>query len=262
MIASLDGLPQLVAFTFILSFFAMAAAAAFFLIERDRVAPEFRQSVTLAAMVCGIAALNYLYMKNVYLDGIEEGVKAFPTEFRYIDWLLTVPLMLVKFPSLLGLGQRGRQVMLALVGLAAFMIITGYIGETHPDQTSWHLGFWGAGCVAGAIIMGVLAMAMRELPESMHEETRRTITAMSTLVLLGWLVYPVGYLAPSFGLDADLRELIYNISDVINKVGLGMIVYFGGRRLLKAQLQSNDAAPVNAAAESPYQPLAWSPQGR
>jgi bacteriorhodopsin len=116
--------------------------------------------------------------------------------------------------------------------------------------------------VAGAIIMGVLAMAMRELPESMHEETRRTITAMSTLVLLGWLVYPVGYLAPSFGLDADLRELIYNISDVINKVGLGMIVYFGGRRLLKAQLAGTDTAPVSAAAEAPYQPLAWSPQGR
>jgi sensory rhodopsin len=262
MIASLDGLPQLVAFTFILSFFAMAAAAAFFLIERDRVAVEFRQSVTLAAMVCGIAAINYLYMKDIYLDGAKQGADTFPTEFRYIDWLLTVPLMLVKFPSLLGLGARGRQVMGTLVSLAVFMIVTGYIGETHPDQTAWHLGFWGAGCVAGAIIMVVLGLAMRELPESMHKETRRTITMMSTLVLIGWLVYPVGYLAPSFGLDADVRELVYNVADVVNKVGLGMVVYFGGRRLLKAQEEDGSAANPAPESESPYQPLAWAPQGR
>jgi sensory rhodopsin len=260
MIASLDGLQQVVAFTFILAFFAMAAGSVFFLIERDRVAAEFRQSVVLAAVVCAIAALNYLYMKGIYLDGLAEGTKTFPTEFRYIDWLLTVPLMLVKFPSLLGLGARGRQVMTILVVMAAIMIVTGYIGETHPDNVTLHLGFWGAGCIAGAVIMAVLALAMRELPESMHPQTRQTILMMATLVLIGWLVYPIGYLAPTFGLEPDARELVYNISDVINKVGLGLIVYFGGRRLLRAQQDEALIVPaMTAQAEAPYQPAAWSP---
>ena len=234
MITQFDGLQQLVAFTFILSFFGMTAAALFFILERDRVAPLFRQSVIISALVCSIAALNYFYMRQIYIAGVESGVATFPTEFRYIDWLLTVPLMLVKFPSLLGLGSRGRQIMFVLIGLAATMILTGYIGEVNPDNRAIHLGLFAVGCVAGGIIFALLALAMKELPESLHAETRQTIRWMSMLVLIGWLVYPLGFLAPSLGLDPEVRELVYNVSDLVNKVGLGLIVYFGGRRLLLA----------------------------
>lgn len=258
MISDLAGLQQLVAFTFLLSFFGMAAGSLFFLIERDRVAEEFRQSVVIAGVVCAIAALNYFYMRGIYIDGLETGDSRFPTEFRYIDWILTVPLMIVKFPSLLGLGARGRQVILTLVGLALVMIVTGYIGEVNGDNTPIHIGFWVVGCIAGAAIIGLLAVAMRELPAHVHPEVRTTIRWMAALVLFGWLVYPLGYLAPDLGLAPDVRELVYNVADVVNKVGLGLIVYFGGRRLWKAQHATQaGSAPATAGvgAATPAAPI-------
>lgn len=235
MISELAGLQQLVAFTFILVFFGMLAGSIFFMMEKDRVAPEFRQSVVVAALVCGIAALSYYYMKDIYLAGTSTGSSQFPTAFRYIDWVLTVPLMITKFPSLLGLGARGRQIIITLVSLTVVMILTGYIGEINAENTAIHLGFWGIGMVAGAAVFALLFLAMRELPEKLDPIVRKTIMSMFALVLIGWMVYPIGYLAPSFGLAPEMRELVYNIADLTNKVGLGLIVYFGGRRMLLSQ---------------------------
>lgn len=253
MISELAGLQQLVAFTFILVFFGMLAGSVFFMMEKDRVAPEFRQSVVVAALVCGIAALNYFYMKDLYLASATAGTGQFPTAFRYIDWLLTVPLMITKFPSLLGLGSRGRPIIITLVSLTAVMILTGYIGEVNPQSTGLHLGFWGIGMLAGAAVFALLFMAMRELPEALDPTVRKTIMSMFALVLIGWMVYPIGYLAPSFGLAPEVRELVYNIADLTNKVGLGLIVYFGGRRMLQTR---KAASQIGHPRSEPQQTVA------
>ncbi len=247
MISDLDGLQQLVGFTFILTFIGMTSAAGFFLLERTRVAESHRQSVTLAGIICGIAALNYFYMQNIYLDGVQSGAAAFPTAFRYIDWLLTVPLMLLKFPSLLGLGRRGRPVMLTLVGLAVVMVLTGYIGEVNAENQAVHWGFFTVGTLAGLGIFALLATALRELPDTMSESTAWSVRSMGALVLVGWLVYPVGFVLPGLGIDPELRELVYNVADLVNKVGLGMIAYFGGRRALAALAESVIPAPRTSA---------------
>jgi len=71
---------------------ALVAATAFFFIERDRVAGKWKTSLTVSGLVTLIAAVHYFYMRDVWASG-----GGSPTEFRYIDWLLTVPLLMIEF---------------------------------------------------------------------------------------------------------------------------------------------------------------------
>jgi len=221
----LTPIQNIVHYSFMLSFVGMTAAAIFFLAQRSFVIREYQVAITLSGIILLIAAMNYYYMKELYLSGIANGVMAFPTEFRYIDWLLTVPLMLIKFPVLLGLGPKGRHFLVILVTLALLMIITGFVGEINPNQALVHYGAFGVGCVAWLLIVGLLFFAISDLPPQVDPVTAKAIKRMSLFVLVGWSIYPVGYLAPMFGWQPDIRELIYNVGDLINKVGLAMFVY-------------------------------------
>ena len=71
---------------------AMVAATYFFYVERDRAIGKWKTSLTVAAMVTGIAAIHYFYMREVWVATGES-----PIVFRYVDWLLTVPLQIVEF---------------------------------------------------------------------------------------------------------------------------------------------------------------------
>jgi len=241
MIAQLGGLQQLVAFTFILTFFGMAAAALFLLVERNQVAPSFRLPVSVAGVICAIAAGNYFFMRQIYVDGAIAGTLAFPTEFRYIDWFLTVPLMLAQFPMHLGLGRRGPAFMAGLMGLSVLMLGFGYIGEVNPDRPGLQLFMWLVGCGFGAAIFVPLALALRRLPDHVSVASARTVRAMALLTLIGWTVYPFGYLQPLIGFPADARELVYNVADLVNKVGLGAIIFWGGRLALQGSGRQGSA---------------------
>ncbi len=237
MITELNALQQLVSFTFLLTFFGMAAAALFFLVERDQVSAEFRVPVALAGLVCAIAAGNYFYMREIYVTGALEGGGLFPTEFRYIDWFLTVPLMLAQFPLHLGMGRRGRMFMVWLITFSLLMLTAGYLGEINADDTTLHLGLWVLGCAFALAIVGPLLIALRALPERTPPQTVRTVRAMVILVVLGWTIYPLGYLQPALGFSPDFRELLYNVADFINKVGLGIVIFIGGRATIRRRRQ-------------------------
>lgn len=245
MISELTGLDQIVGFTFLLTFFGMSAGSIFFFFERERVTAEYRQAVVMSALTCGVAAMSYFFMQDLFISSAaSDGEQLFPTEFRYIDWFLTVPIMVLKFPSLLGLGGRGRRVMAQVVGLATLMILGGFIGELNPDNMLLHLGFYGIGMVAWFGLFGILGPAIKSLPDHIDDNKRQTIKAMGALVLIGWVIYPIGYLQPTLGFDPVVRELIYNVGDLANKVGLGLLAYFGGRRAFKALQDDETVEPA------------------
>ena len=83
---------------------AMGAGALYFFLLRDDVAPEYRSTMVVAGLVCGIACFHYYKMTGVYQSG-----QGFPTALRYIDWLFTTPLLLLKFPLLLRPWDRGAK---------------------------------------------------------------------------------------------------------------------------------------------------------
>ena len=70
----------------------MLAATAFFFMERSTVNPAWKTSVTVAGLVTGIAFIHYMYMRDVWVSTGDS-----PTVYRYIDWLITVPLQMIEF---------------------------------------------------------------------------------------------------------------------------------------------------------------------
>ena len=159
----------------------------------------------------------------------------FPTVYRYIDWFITVPLMLVKFPVLLGLGARGTAFMIRLVAVSLVMLVTAFIGEITIGNGAMHYGFYGVSVVAWLFIVYSLGSALSDLPDHVTEEKRVAIRRMFFFILIGWIIYPVGYLMPTFGVAPDYRELLYNVGDVINKVGLGLVIVAGAVAERRAQ---------------------------
>ena len=115
---------------------ALVAATAFFFIERDRVAGKWKTSLTVSGLVTLIAAVHYFYMRDVWASG-----GGSPTEFRYIDWLLTVPLLMIEFYLVLSAVTKVPAGVFwrLLVGTVA-MLGFGYAGETGMMNAS--VGFW------------------------------------------------------------------------------------------------------------------------
>jgi sensory rhodopsin len=215
--------------TFTLVFIAFCALAFFLFLEKDRVPERFRTILRVSIVYLSIAAVNYGFMREMYGASVG-GDSRFPTSYRYIDWVLTTPLMLVKFPLLLGVGPKGRAFIMKLVVLDLVMIVTGWIGELYPSVPLVHYGFFLVGCGAwfGALVL--LFIALSTLPDNVPEAVRSGVRTMGLFVLVGWAVYPVGYLMPLLGVPADLRELVYNVADLGNKGGLCLLVYITAKR--------------------------------
>ncbi len=91
-----DTLATMTFFLFFIGYISMGAAFVFFMSERGNVAPQYRTTMTISALIVGIAAFHYYYMRGVYADYGEVSI-----EYRYMDWIITVPLMALKFLSLI-----------------------------------------------------------------------------------------------------------------------------------------------------------------
>jgi sensory rhodopsin len=227
--------------SFTLTFIAFLACAFFLYLERDRVPEQFRLVVRVSTVYLFIAAVNYFYMRQVYADGIAKGVSAFPTSFRYVDWILTTPLMLLKFPLLLGIGSKGKNFMIRLVVLDLIMIVTGYVGELAATPAI-HFGFFLIGCVAWFGILASLFSALTTIPDRVGPSVRGGVRSMSLFIVIGWAIYPVGFFTPILGLPEDVRELVYNFADLFNKVGLCIVVYLAAKGTQREIAEAEEAA--------------------
>ena len=103
----------------------MVAATAFFFLERDTVPVKWKTSLTVAGLVTGVAAWHYFYMRGVWVATGES-----PTELRYIDWLITVPLQIVEFYLILAAVTTVRSSLFWKLLIASLvMLVFGYLGE-------------------------------------------------------------------------------------------------------------------------------------
>lgn len=231
-------------YMFWVGFVGMAAGTLYFLVERNSLAPEYRSTATVAALVTFVAAIHYYFMKQAVGDsGLLSEIDGFPTEIRYIDWLVTTPLLLIKFPLLLGLKEgKGRALLTKLVIADIIMIIGGYIGESSINLAGGftQLGLWAyvVGCIAWFYIIYLLFTNVTKAAEDKPAPIRKALLQMRLFILIGWAIYPVGYAVTLFapGIEVQLvRELIYNFADLINKVGFGLIAFFAVKTMSAAK---------------------------
>jgi sensory rhodopsin len=201
---------------------AMGAGALYFFLLRNNVDPVYRSTMVVAGLVCAIACFHYFKMTHVY----QESGGQFPTALRYIDWLFTTPLLLVKFPLLLRMGERGTKFFVQLVLLDIAMIVTAFIAETSPVNSERWWTFFLVSCVCEALIVGVLYVSLGQAIAEAPAPLATSLETMRLFVLIGWAIYPIGFLMARSGYG-ELREIFYNVADVINKVGFGLVAYHG-----------------------------------
>lgn len=240
----MDIFALVIQYSFWISFLCLAAGVVYFLVERDSLSEDYRSTSTVAAIICGIAAANYFYMlKMVGMDGTAASILQFPTEFRYLDWLITTPLILTKFPALLGFDEDRRPLLATLVFADLVMIITGYAGEVAINQadgktSALGIGMFVASCSAWIFIVYILYTVVSNAATNKLKPIREGLNRLKLFIVIGWAIYPIGYLVSmlGFGPEGQLaRELIYNIADVVNKVGFGLVAVFAARQVTREQ---------------------------
>ena len=214
----------------------MLAATVFFLVQHGQVDKKFKDSMLVAALITGIAAVHYYYMRDQWAEGLGS-----PTELRYVDWILTVPLMVVEFALLTGVG------MAKLFWLSVIMLVTGYFGESGVtgvlNAELWGL-ISGIAYFAMAYEVGCLRVfsdgapsgAVGDALASAKGKVPAAGKMLQWFVLVGWAIYPLGYMMGTDGwysgavasLPLDM-DIVYNIGDAINKLGFGMAVWTAAR---------------------------------
>ncbi|MDG1146421.1 MAG: bacteriorhodopsin-like [Flavobacteriales bacterium] len=224
-----------VAFTFFIGCMAMFASSVFFFVERGSVDKKWKLSLLVSALITGIAAVHYLYMRDYYMDPNTVGN---PTALRYIDWILTVPLMCVEFYLLTKIAGATKTLLWKLIIASAWMLIAGYIGEAfNPGgaAATSHSVTWGVLSTIGYIYVLYTAWygEVAQLAEKSNSEAvKRGVRTLAWFVLVGWAIYPIGYMCmdggwlnTALGWSSSNVDLWYNIADAINKIGFGLVVY-------------------------------------
>ncbi len=213
-----------VGFTFFVGCMAMMAASAFFFLSMNHYDKKWRTSILVSGLITFIAAVHYWYMRDYWAEIGES-----PTFFRYVDWVLTVPLMCVEFFLILKVAGAKRSLMWRLIVLSIIMLVTGYFGETvYRDQAQ----IWGliSGIAYFAIVYDIWLGSAKKLANAAGGAVLKAHKMLCWFVLVGWAIYPIGYMAgtPGWyeGLFGGLNlDVVYNVGDAINKIGFGLVVY-------------------------------------
>ena len=210
---------DLVGVTFWIISAAMVAATYFFTVERDRAEGKWKTSLTVAALVTGIAAIHYFYMRGVWIDTQQS-----PIVFRYVDWLLTVPLQIVEFYLILAAIAVVRAALFWKLMIASLvMLIFGFLGEAGL------MNYW-VGFIIGMagwlyIIYEIFFGEASQISAAQGTEASKTaFNALRLIVTIGWAIYPIGYIVePSMG--AGALNVVYNLADFVNKIAFGVVIW-------------------------------------
>ena len=208
------------------------AATAFFFLERGSVSAQWRTSMTVAGLVTGIAFIHYMYMREVWITTGDS-----PTVYRYIDWLITVPLLMIEFYFVLSAVRKvsGGIFWRLLVG-SLVMLIGGYAGEAGYINSflGFVIGMAGWIYILYEVFSGE---AGRLAAKSGNKSLVTAFGAMRMIVTIGWAIYPLGYVFGYLtgGVDANSLNVIYNLADFINKIAFGLVIWAaatssGGKR--------------------------------
>jgi bacteriorhodopsin len=216
---------------------ALVAATVFFFIETQRVAGKWKTSLLVSGLVTLVAAVHYFYMREVWVSTGDT-----PIVFRYIDWLITVPLLMIEFYLILSAITEVRAGIFWRLTLGTLvMLIGGFLGE------AGYMAVWPAFIIGMAgwiyILYEIFAgEAGRVNATQSPESVRSAFALMRWIVTFGWAIYPVGYVIGYLvGIDAKESmaglNIAYNLADVLNKIAFGVIIWnVASRESAKPQL--------------------------
>ena len=213
---------------------SMLFTTTFLLVARERVLPRYRMAVMVSATVTAIAAYHYFRMFDSFVHAFGPDAVAGATYnvgYRYVDWFLTVPLLLVETVAVLALARQAQSSLLVrLVPAAALMIALGYPGDSGMTM-GLAPSVWGLlSTIPFLYILYVLFVELGKSLERQSEAVQRKIKELRLLLLATWGVYPIAFIAnmnPT-GFDETgfvLRETGYTIADILAKCLFGLMIF-------------------------------------
>ena len=240
------------------TFATMAAATLFLWISRSQVGAAYKTALTVSGLVTAIAAYHYWRIFESWESAYEvrDGVVimtgfAFNDAYRYVDWLLTVPLLLIELILVMRLSSAETVSKATKLGLAAaLMIILGYPGEIAADNGTRAL--WGTlSTIPFIYIVWELFKGLGASIERQPESVRGLVKNARLLTFASWGFYPIVYMIPYTNLSGSSVEtgiqVGYTIADIVAKAGVGILIYLIATR--KSAIEYGDGAkPVLASA--------------
>ena len=204
---------------------ALVAATVFFFMETQRVSAKWKTSLTVSGLVTMVAAVHYFYMRDVWV-----ATASTPTVYRYIDWLITVPLLMVEFYIILSAVTKvSSGIFWRLIIGTMVMLVGGYLGE------AGYLGTWPGfiiGMIGWAYILYEVFLGEASKVNAAYAPpaVRSAFKTMRMIVTVGWAIYPLGYfvgylMGKSPTESANLLNITYNLADVVNKIAFGLVIW-------------------------------------
>jgi len=211
-----------VGITFWLVSMGMLAGAVFFFLERNTVAAAWRTSVTVAGLICFIAFVHYIYMRGIWVETGDT-----PTVYRYIDWLITIPMQIIAFYLILAAIRKVSGAMFwRLLIASVVMLVGGYLGEAGYIQEFVGFIILMAGWIY--ILFEIFSgEAGRLASKGGNKAVTNAFAALRMIVTIGWAIYPLGYVFGYLadGIDTNTLNVIYNLADFVNKLAFGLVIW-------------------------------------
>ncbi len=223
---------------------AMGASTVFFFFSRDLVQRKYRLALYVSGLVTLIACYHYFRIFNSWEaaytlsgDVYKPSGVAFNDAYRYVDWLLTVPLLLVELVAVLNLPwEKAKHLLITLVPAAFLMILLGYPGEIATDSTTR----WTYFVLSMIPFLYILYVLYFKLGDSLQNQPPQVVSYVSlirNLTLVAWSFYPIAYLFNEFrdtGFGLTAVQVGYSIADVVAKCGYGIIIFWIARAKTEA----------------------------
>jgi len=220
----------------------MGSATIFFWLQLPNVRKKYRTALIITGLVTFIATYHYFRIFNSWIDAFDVkfdphadtykvGLTGAPFNdaYRYVDWLLTVPLLLIELILVMGLSTEETSSLAWSLGLAsALMVALGYPGEIQ-DSPSGRWTWWCLAMIPFCYVVYSLAVGLEAATAKMHPDAAYLTRYARWLTIISWLTYPGVYLIKMVGLSgvtATAAEQIgYSIADVVAKAVFGVMIW-------------------------------------
>jgi len=228
---------------------SMMATTMYLWFRSFAVQERYRSAVLISGLVTFIAAYHYIRIFNSWVEAyeykagkVEGGVLEvmaptltgvpFNDAYRYMDWLLTVPLLLIEILLTMKLDAKTFTEKAQTLGVgSALMIVSGYYGElviTGDLTPRWMC--WFISMMFFLYIVYELLVGLSEATNSEADPViKGKIQTAQVMTVISWCTYPIVYLFPMLGVDPGHAvmaiQIGYCASDIISKCGVGLVIY-------------------------------------
>jgi len=238
----------------------MMATTIFLWMRVSSIHEKYKSAVIISGLVTFIAAYHYMRIFNSWVEayewndegGVDSTNVPFNDAYRYMDWLLTVPLLLIEIILVMKLPADESTSKATSLGIAsAAMIAIGYPGELvlSKDNLGTRWVYWIGAMLPFLYIVQTLLVGLNDATNSENDPViRNLIKGVQWWTVVSWCTYPVVYVFPMMGIKGSsvvvFIQLGYSVADIISKCGVGLMIYQISHGKSAALLKGNEETPL------------------